>query len=148
MESLPYRQQVRENHPLVSSFLHSPPDSWRQRCCCLYTSSLMSVSWVLHGHFWLNCCICEVTKPLDVQPAYLVPVPSQDWEGCNARASGIKMGDDGGGSLISPDRVARSRVVCASASVIFPCTIKPRWRMFLLVLAHPGSPGQRAVKRL
>ena len=29
-----------------------------------------------------------------------------------------------------------------SASVIFPCTIKPR-RRFLLAPAHPGSPGKR-----
>jgi len=65
------------------------------------------------------------------------------------RASGIKMGDDGGGSLISPYGVAPSRIVDVSSSVIFPCAIKPmQKKMFLLVLAHQGSPGQRAVKRL
>jgi len=62
------------------------------------------------------------------------------------RASGIKMGDDKGGSLISQDGVAPSRIAGVSAYVIFPCTIK--FRRFLLAPAHPGSPGKRAVKRL
>jgi len=62
------------------------------------------------------------------------------------RASGIKMGDDGGGLLISPDGVAPSRMVGASAFDIFPCTIKSR--RFLLASAHPGSPGEKAVKQL
>jgi len=53
--------------------------------------------------------------------------------------------DDGDGSLISPDGVVSSRIVCVSASVIFPCTINSR--RFLLALAHPGSPGKRTVKR-
>ena len=34
------------------------------------------------------------------------------------RASGVKMGDDGGGSLISPDGVAPSRIVGVSASYL------------------------------
>jgi len=56
------------------------------------------------------------------------------------RASGIKMGDDGGGLLISSDGVAPSRVVGVSASVIFPCSIKsPEEDCILLALAHPGS---------
>ena len=64
------------------------------------------------------------------------------------RASSIKIvGDDGGGSLISPDGVAPSWMVVVSASVIFPCTIKFR-RIFLLAMAHMGSPGKRAVKQL
>ena len=46
----------------------------------------------------------------------------------------MKMGDDGGGSLISLDGMAPSQLVGASASVIFPYTIK-------LVPAVPGSPG-------
>ena len=33
-------------------------------------------------------------------------------------------GDEGGGAPISPDGVASSRIVDASASVIFPCFIK------------------------
>jgi len=41
-------------------------------------------------------------------------------------ASGVKMGDDGGELLISPDGVAPSRIVSESASVIFPCTIRSR----------------------
>jgi len=56
------------------------------------------------------------------------------------------MGDEGGGSLISPDGVALSRIVGVSASDISPCTIKFR-RSFLLPPAHPGFPGKRAVKR-
>jgi len=39
------------------------------------------------------------------------------------------MGDDGGGGTDSPDWVASSRIVGASASVIFACAIKSRrWR--------------------
>jgi len=63
------------------------------------------------------------------------------------RASGVKMGDDGGGSLISPDGVAPSRIVGVSASDVSPCTMKPR-KIFLLALAHPDGPGKRAVKQL
>jgi len=60
------------------------------------------------------------------------------------RSSGVKVGDDGGGSLISPDGVAPSWLVGVSASVIFSCTIisiKSR-RRFLLTPAHPGGPGK------
>ena len=63
------------------------------------------------------------------------------------RASVIKMGDEGGGSLISPDAVAPSRIVGMSAPNIFPCTMKSK-RRFLLALAHPGSPRKRAIKWL
>ena len=55
------------------------------------------------------------------------------------------MGDDGGGSLISLDGVAPSRMVGVFASVIFPWTIKSR-RSFLLVPAHPGSPREKGCK--
>ena len=59
------------------------------------------------------------------------------------RASGVKNGgDDGGGSLISPDGVVPSRIVSVSASVIFHCTIKAA-RRFLLAAAHPVNPGKR-----
>ena len=61
-------------------------------------------------------------------------------------ASDVKMGDEGGGSLISLDGVAPSRIVGVSASDVFPCTIKSR--RFLPTPAHPGGPGKRAVKRL
>ena len=63
------------------------------------------------------------------------------------RASGVKMGDEGGGSLISPDGVAPIRIVRVSASVVSPCTIKSR-RRFLLIPAHTDSPGKRTIKRL
>ena len=53
------------------------------------------------------------------------------------RASGVKMGDDGGGSLISPDGVAPSRMVVVSASVIFHCTIKVQKK----ISSGTGSPG-------
>jgi len=56
------------------------------------------------------------------------------------------MGDEGGGSLISPDGVAPRWIVSVSASVIFPCTIKSI-RFLLLALACPGSPGKKAVKQ-
>jgi len=45
-----------------------------------------------------------------------------------------------------PFAVAPCRMVGVSASVIFPCTMNSR--RFLLAPAHPGSPGERAVKRL
>jgi len=39
------------------------------------------------------------------------------------------VGDDGGGGTDSPDWVASRWIICASAAVIFPCTIKSRrWR--------------------
>jgi len=41
---------------------------------------------------------------------------------------GVKMGDDGGGSLTNLEGVAPSRNVCVPASVIFSCTIKSRRR--------------------
>ena len=53
------------------------------------------------------------------------------------RASGVKMGDEGGGSLISPDEVVPSRIVGVSASIIFPCIIKSRRRFS----SGTGSPG-------
>jgi len=49
-------------------------------------------------------------------------------------------------ALVSPDGVAPRRMVCVSASVNLPCTIKSR--SSLLAPAHPGGPGKRAVKRL
>ena len=64
-------------------------------------------------------------------------------------ASDLKMRDDGGGSLIShgtADGVAPIRIVGASASVIFRCTIKSR--RFFSGTGSPGSPGKRAVNCL
>jgi len=52
------------------------------------------------------------------------PKPGKCGRVAAGRASGVKMGDDGGGPLISPDGVAPSRMVGVYASVIFPCTIK------------------------
>jgi len=52
------------------------------------------------------------------------------------RASGVKMGDEGGGSLISPDGVAPIQMVSVSASVVFPCTIKGQ-----KIASSTGSPG-------
>jgi len=49
-------------------------------------------------------------------------------------------------ALVSPDGVALTQIVCMSASVIFPCTIKSR--SSLLAPAHPGGPRKRAVKKL
>jgi len=77
-----------------------------------------------------------------------VPVPSQDKIGrvVAGRASGVKMGNDEGGSLISVDGVEPSRIVGVSASDISPCTIKSR--RFLLAPAHQGSSGKMAIKQL
>jgi len=77
------------------------------------------------------------------------PQARMKWEGCGRkgiRRKNVWMMIDGGGSLMSPDGMAVSRIVCVSASVIFPCTIKSK--RFLLVPTHPGSPGKRAVKWL
>jgi len=63
------------------------------------------------------------------------------------RASDVRMGDDRGGLLISPDGVVPSWVVGVSASVILPCSIKSRRRL-LLAPAHPDSPGKGAIKQL
>jgi len=61
------------------------------------------------------------------------------WEGCSRKGIRCKnVGDDGNGSLISPDGVTPIRMVSVSASVIFRCTLKvqkkissgtasPRW---------------------
>jgi len=46
------------------------------------------------------------------------------------------MGDDGGGSLISADRVAPSLIVGVSASDIFPCAIKVQKK----ISSGTGSP--------
>ena len=49
------------------------------------------------------------------------------------RAFGVKIGrGDGGGGTGSPDGVSSRRIVGASASVIFPCSIKSRrWRAIM-----------------
>jgi len=72
-----------------------------------------------------------------------------NWEDCSrkGRASRVKIGNGGGGSLNSPDGVVPSRIDGVSASDIFPCSIKSRGR-FLLAPAHQGSPGKRTIKQL
>jgi len=45
------------------------------------------------------------------------PKPVQSGRVAAGKASGVKMGDDGGGSLISADGVTPSRMVGVSASV-------------------------------
>ena len=61
------------------------------------------------------------------------------------RVSGVKMGDEGDGSLISPDGVAPNWIVGVSASVISPLHHKVQKKFLLLAPAHPGSPGKRPV---
>ena len=63
------------------------------------------------------------------------------------RASGVKMGDDGGGAMIRTDGMAPSQIVSVSASVIFPCTLESK-RRFLPALADLRGPRKRAVKWL
>jgi len=53
------------------------------------------------------------------------------------RASGVKMGDEGGGSLIIPDRMAPSWIVGVFASDISPAP--QRSEGFLLALAHHAA---------
>jgi len=57
-----------------------------------------------------------------------------------------KWGDGGGGHrLVQMEWRPAGWSVCLPL-LIFPCTIKSR--SSLLALAHPGSPGKRAIKRL
>ena len=61
------------------------------------------------------------------------PVPSYDKLGelWQKGHSSYKLGNDGG-STNSPDGVASTRIVGASASFIFPCTIKSRrWQIIM-----------------
>jgi len=54
----------------------------------------------------------------------------------------------GGGSLISPDGVAPTLMVSISAqSCYLPLQHEVQKKFFLLALAHPGSDGNRAIKR-
>ena len=70
-----------------------------------------------------------------------------NWDGCGRKDVWHKDGrDDGGVSLISPDGVASSQIVSASACVVFRCTIKSI--RISLALAHLGSTGKMAVKWL
>ena len=58
------------------------------------------------------------------------------------RESGVKMGDDGGGSLISPDGMVLVWMVGVSAFVVFACTIKSRrfffWHQLMQVVPEKG----------
>jgi len=49
--------------------------------------------------------------PLDIQASWCLSQARIKWEGCGRKASGIKMGDVGGGSLISRDEVAPTLIV-------------------------------------
>jgi len=63
------------------------------------------------------------------------PKPEQFGRFAAGRASGVKMGDDGGGSLISLGGVVPSRIVSVSASDYLPLHHK----VFLLTPTHPGT---------
>jgi len=70
-----------------------------------------------------------------------------NWVGCSRKGIRHKNGgNDGGGSLISPDGVALSQIAGVSAFVIFPCTTKSR-RFLLLAPADLDSLGKRAIKQ-
>ena len=75
------------------------------------------------------------------------PKPGESGRVAAGRASSIKIGDDGCGSLISTGGMAPSRMVDVSPSVIFPCTMKSRRSLFLLSPAHPVCLRKGAVKR-
>ena len=80
-----------------------------------------------------------------VQHIWCVSQAGIKWESCDRK-------DEGGGSLISPDGVAPSRTVGVPASVIFPCTIKPRrrwqagWRLHMPTLPEVGNRSQNAAQ--
>jgi len=69
-----------------------------------------------------------------------------NWQGCGRKGIWRKNGGWWRWSLISPDRMAPSRIVSVSTSVIFPCTMDHKSTRFLLAPAHPGSPGERGRK--
>ena len=94
-------------------------------------------------HLLLLLCKTQATVYAS-QHIWCLPEARINWEGAAERASGVKMGDDGGESMISPTGAAPSRIVGVSASL---CTTKSR-RTFLLAPAHSGSPRKRAIKRL
>jgi len=52
------------------------------------------------------------------------------------KASDIKVGDNGGRSLIILDKVVPNQIAAVHASVIFPCTIKSRRSFLLEWLTH------------
>jgi len=60
------------------------------------------------------------------------------WEVAAGRVSGVKVGDDGGGLLISPDGLAASRMVGVSASVYLP--LHHKVQKILLAPAHLAGP--------
>jgi len=91
--------------------------------------------------YHILCCYTKLTKPLGVQASIFGACPKPDKLGGlqQERHLAQKRGDDGAGSLISRDGVTRSQTVGASASLIFPCTIKPRRRL-VNVSSGIGSP--------
>jgi len=79
-----------------------------------------------------------------------------NWEGCGRKGIWYKNGDnDGDGDTDSPYEVTSSQIVGTSALHnkhrtwhVSPNRCPTSGWMFLLVPAHPGSPRQRAIKRL
>jgi len=61
------------------------------------------------------------------------------------RASGAKMGGDGGGLLISPEGVAPSRMVCLC---YLPMHHKVQKKISSGTGCDAGSPGKKVVKQL
>ena len=116
-----------------------------QRCFLINLVNKRHIALVLPSFPAMEYIVYWVCKP-----AYLVLVPSQD-KGGGLQQEGHpvwKMGDDGGGSLVSPGEVVPTRMVGVFASVIFFCTIKVQ-----KISSGTGSPGwsqkrDGAVKRL
>jgi len=124
--------------------------------CCLYKlyNSLNHIFSALHdgviqnrkmAFFESQCSFTVIRNQATVYVSQHIWCMSQariNWEGCGMKGSGIRRM----AQLISPDGVASSWIVNASASVLFPCTIKPRmndecffWYWLTQVVLDKGS---------
>ena len=75
-----------------------------------------------NNSYYITSDYCSELSLQVCNPAYLVPDLSQDKLG-GLRQEGHpakKWGDDGGGGIDGPDRVASSQIVGALACIIFP----------------------------
>jgi len=81
----------------------------------------------------------QSTTPLGMQSSIFgaCPKPGQSGSVVTGRESGIKMGDDGCGSLISSEGVASSRMVGVPASIYLPLHHKVQNK----ISSDTGLPG-------
>jgi len=88
----------------------------------------------LHEHRWIITNLLVHDNPPGIKASIIRYLSQARKIGrvATEKAFGIKMGDDESGGTRSLDGVAFRRIVGASASVIFLCTIKARrWRAIM-----------------